>query len=207
METKVSKKEQLQNLVKFKPNEGIISFDDQRMVLFQANAIAHLKEELIQTLGEDLACGVLMRFGYRCGFEDARVVLNIFGEEIKSIGWGPFIFKWKGMGKVVIEEEVEFDFQKEHYFLKGKWEQSPEVEHYIRKWGIGTKSVCWISAGYASGFASGFTGLKIYCWEKSCKGKGDSICSWRCVHKKAGENKLTVLKSILIQNLILKAFK
>lgn len=167
-----------QDLIEFKPEQGEISFEKSRVVLLQAIALVKLKQELIRSLGKDMARGVLTRFGYRCGYHDSKIVKSHYGDEIKFIGLGPIMYHWKGIGRVVIDSELQFGPNSGHYLLKGRWENNHEAEHYIKDYGISKYPVCWISTGYASGFASGFTGQDIICIEKNCLGKGDDNCSW-----------------------------
>jgi len=165
-------------LLEFKPEQGIITLKDNRMVLFHATAMDYMKDELIRSLGRDLARGVLTRLGYRCGYHDAMMVAGTYGKEIRFIGLGAIMQKWRGIGKVFFEGEQEFCMETGDYLLKGRWENSPEAEYYIERYGKSKYPVCWISAGYASGFVSGFTGLDIICVESKCMGKGDPYCGW-----------------------------
>ena len=45
-------------MVKFQPKDGTITFRGNRMLLFNANALCLLREELIHTLGLEIARGV-----------------------------------------------------------------------------------------------------------------------------------------------------
>jgi len=168
----------LRELLEFKPEEGTITLKDNRMVLFHVIALDFMKDELIRSLGGDLARGVLTRLGYRCGYHDAMMVASTYGKEIRFIGLGAIMQKWRGIGKVSFEEEQIFCLETGDYRLRGKWENSPEAEYYIDRYGRSKHPVCWISAGYASGFVSGFTGLDIICIESKCMGKGDPYCGW-----------------------------
>ncbi len=165
-------------LLEFKPEEGTITLKDNRMVLFHVIALDFMKDELIRSLGGDLARGVLTRLGYRCGYHDAMMVASTYGKEIRFIGLGAIMQKWRGIGKVSFEEEQIFCLETGDYRLKGRWENSPEAEYYIDRYGKSKHPVCWISAGYASGFVSGFTGLDIICIESKCMGQGDPYCGW-----------------------------
>lgn len=168
----------LKELLEFNPEQGIIFLKDNQMILFHDIALDYLKDELIRTLGKNLARGVLTRFGYRCGYHDAKIIADTYGNEIRFLSLGPIMHRWRGIGNVLIDGKLEFCRETGHYLLKGKWENSLEAEHHVGRYGKDKQPVCWISAGYASGFASGFTGMNVICDELTCVGKGDAYCSW-----------------------------
>lgn len=168
----------INDMIKFTPDSGSVSIKEDRVVLFQVKALNQLKEELIKTLGEDIARGIIMRSGFRCGFHDAQTVTKTFGLETKWLSLGPIMYRWKGLGQVEIETVLECDKDSKSYSLKGKWINSQEAEHYLNAFGIATQPICWMSSGYASGFATGFLGYEVYCHEITCVGKGDPYCSW-----------------------------
>lgn len=168
----------LRDLLEFKPEEGVISLKENRMVLLQATALGYLKHDLIYTLGQEIAQGILYRFGYRCGVHDAKMVITNYGEEIKNINLGPIIYRWKGNGQVKVIKELRFGPNLCRYHVEGRWENSYEAEHYIQHFGMSEYPICWISTGYASGFSSIITGQELICLEKTCAGMGHKYCSW-----------------------------
>jgi len=168
----------LRELLEFKPEEGVISLKEDRLVLFQATALGHLKYELICSLGKDIAQGILYRFGYRCGIYDAKMITADYGEEIKFIGLGPVIYRWKGNGQVKVIKELRFGPGLSRYHVEGRWENSHEAEHFVKHYGFTEHPVCWISTGYASGFSSIISGQEMVCIEKTCTGMGHKYCSW-----------------------------
>src|SRR6188472_882207 len=61
----------LVELVDFRPDQGIIRLHEQRVVLLSAAAMGLLRKELIDTLGDETARRVFLRFGYADGYHDA----------------------------------------------------------------------------------------------------------------------------------------
>ena len=168
----------LRELLEFKPEEGIISLKESRMVLLHVTALAHLKHELICSLGKDIAQGVLYRFGYRCGMHDAKMIAASYGKEMRYIDLGPIIYRWKGNGQVKIIKESRFGPNLSRYHVEGRWENSHEAEQFVQNYDRAGYPVCWISTGYASGFASVFAGQERICVEKTCAGMGHRFCIW-----------------------------
>lgn len=166
-------------MVRFQPNDGTISFRGNRMLLFNANAICLLREELIHTLGLEITRGILTRFGYRCGYNDVISVRNMF--DIKSdADWmlaGTLIHSLEGSAKVVCDE-LKYDREAGTFLMYGQWLNTSEADQHLSLFGPGENPVCWAMAGYASGFGSGFMGREVLCIETKCRGKGDPYCTW-----------------------------
>ena len=166
-------------MVKFQPKDGTITFRGNRMLLFNANALCLLREELIHTLGAEIARGVLTRFGYRCGFNDIISVRNMF--DIKNDAeWmmaGTLTHALEGSVKVVTDE-LKFDREDGSFLMHGQWLNAYEADQHLALYGEGEDPACWTIAGYASGVGSGFMGREVLCIETMCRGKGDPYCAW-----------------------------
>src|SRR3954470_5874901 len=61
----------LNELLDFRPDQGVIRLHEQRVVLLSAAAMGLLRKELIDTLGIETARRVFLRFGYADGYHDA----------------------------------------------------------------------------------------------------------------------------------------
>src|SRR5918994_1495817 len=55
----------------FRPDLGIIRLHEQRVVILSAAAMGLIRKELIDTVGEDIARRIMLRFGYADGYHDA----------------------------------------------------------------------------------------------------------------------------------------
>jgi activator of aromatic catabolism len=66
-----AQKLQLAELLDFRPDEGVIRFQDQRVVILSAAALGLLRRELIDT---DTARRLMMRFSFSDGYHDAGSV-------------------------------------------------------------------------------------------------------------------------------------
>ena len=61
----------LAELLDFRPDQGIIRLHEQRVVILSAAAMGLMRKELVDTLGQEAAKRVLLRFGFADGYHDA----------------------------------------------------------------------------------------------------------------------------------------
>ncbi|MNC90912.1 Activator of aromatic catabolism [compost metagenome] len=61
----------LAELLDFRPDQGIIRLHEQRVVILSATAMGLMRKELVDTLGEETARRLLLRFGFADGYHDA----------------------------------------------------------------------------------------------------------------------------------------
>lgn len=169
----------LQDSVTIHPADGLISLRGNRLLLFHADALSQLKDELIKSLGYDLARGILARFGYRCGFNDSQSFKHLFDfkSDAEWMLFGPKIHTLEGMVRAT-NEVLDYDRSIGHFYMRGKWELSYEAEEYLKMYGSTSESVCWTLVGYASGYCSGFFGQEAVCVETKCVAKGDPYCEY-----------------------------
>lgn len=115
-----------------------------------------LRRELIWTLGETQAAGVITRWGYACGQNEARLASNQpLLRDVKEIPHhGPL---------------------KQDYVIDIK--NSKEVQEHQTYYQEKTAAPqCWFLSGYLTGYFSGKTGYPIYFFETECRAKGDAQC-------------------------------
>jgi two-component system response regulator HydG len=65
-------------LLDFRAAEGVIAFQDRRMLLYDADAMGILRRELVDTVGQPVARGLLTRLGYANGYRDAHTLRDLF---------------------------------------------------------------------------------------------------------------------------------
>ncbi|MFZ5631418.1 MAG: XylR N-terminal domain-containing protein [Bacillota bacterium] len=166
-------------LLDINPDEGIISLRGNRMLLFRADSLFRLREELVRNLGEDMARNILTRFGYRCGHFDVMASREFFTFK-SDADWmlaGPMMHTLEGMVHATCDE-LKFDRQSGAFLMRGIWRNSYEAENYLLKYGRAKEPVCWTLTGYTSGFGSGFMGRDVVCVETMCRGMGDPYCRY-----------------------------
>jgi PAS domain S-box-containing protein len=158
---------------------GKLFFNHQRAVLFDVDAIGNLRQQLVETLGKEIAAGILMRFGYSQGYKDADV-LNQSYEWATDQDWlmaGPMLHMLEGMVKVEARH-IKIDRESGSFLMRGAWHNSYEAEEHLKRFGHTDRPVCWTLSGYASGYASRFFGQELLAIETACIGMGHDHCKW-----------------------------
>src|SRR5262245_9444439 len=166
-------------LLRRQVNEGRLFFNQRRAVIFDVDAVGTLRQQLIQTLGQELAMGILFRFGYTQGAKDAEMLAETFSWET-DLDWlaaGPMLHVLEGVVQVETQK-VEFDRDTGHFHMQGIWRNSYEAEQHLNLYGPSEHPTCWSLTGYASGYASRFFGSELLALETKCMGKGDEYCQW-----------------------------
>jgi two-component system response regulator HydG len=161
----------------FAPDEGHIWLDDRRMLLLHGKAFSALRQELIDTLGIERTKGILLRFGYTAGTQDAHLARRIrSGADLYEVfAVGPQLHSLLGMVKVE-PVQVEMDVEAGHFYGEFVWRGSVESDAHLEIYGIGRIPTCWTQLGYASGYTSVFLGRPIVYREIQCRSAGDPVC-------------------------------
>lgn len=167
----------LQNLLRFEPEEGRIWLAEERVVMLRSSELQALRREMIESLGMDRAKGLLMRMGYVAGQRDADTARRLRPDapmfDVFSVG--PQAHMVTGQVKVT-PVTMEVDEEAHSYYGVYDWHNSFEAEIFLAEYGVSYQPVCWSQIGYASGFTSRFIGKPILFREQSCIGCGDQFC-------------------------------
>lgn len=165
--------------LRFLPGEGQIWLDDQRMLLIHASSLGTLRRELIESVGIDIARGILTRFGYSSGARDADLARKLRPPQTQNpydtFLVGPQLHALEGI--VFVEPvRLELDIERGKYYSEFLWKNSSEDESHIQDYGVGDNSACWMQIGYASGYTSAFMGRPILFREIECRSLGQNVC-------------------------------
>ncbi|HVL69983.1 MAG TPA: sigma-54-dependent Fis family transcriptional regulator [Vicinamibacterales bacterium] len=168
---------QLYEVLDFRPDEGIITFGDQRMIIQGAAAMGLLRKQIVETLGTDRARRLLLRFGYADGYHDAislRERLK-WDNPMDGVAAGTTLHSLEG---IVHSVPTRLDYEPESGSFRGElvWRNSYEAEQHVHHLGRSDQTVCWTLVGYASGFFSGCLGRDVYFREVTCAGQGHAEC-------------------------------
>lgn len=172
--------------VRFRPQEGRIWLDEQRMFMLHSDDLSVLRRELLDTLGLDGARGVLTRMGYAAGARDATLAVQLRGLQNlqEAFAAGPQLHALEGF--VAVEPvRIEVDVERGVHYVEQLWHDSIEAAAHLVASGPSHDPACWMQIGYASGFNSTLFGRPILFRELSCKACGASHC--RIVGKPADE--------------------
>jgi len=159
-------------------NEGFLSLKGRRLVLHDIYAFAQLRKDLFEMIGAEHTRRILTRFGYFWGKADAAAMKRIFrwtnlNEWVKA---GPRLHTLQGVVKVQTKH-LEIDEASGRFRMDVVWHNSGEAEEHLIAAPASASPVCWMLAGYASGYASFCLGKNVYFIECLCRGKGDRVCS------------------------------
>jgi hypothetical protein len=169
----------LKEALQFDVEQGKVAFGSQRMVIFSANAIGTLMSKLMDVGGVELTQVMMRLFGESAGRDDARLLKKEFNPDtdIDWIAMGPTIHTWEGIVRAT-PTRLEYDRAAGTFFMQGTWVNSFFAEQYLKLYGSSTHAVCWMLAGYATGYVSEFFGGNVMCKETMCKAKGDPHCQF-----------------------------
>jgi hypothetical protein len=158
---------------------GITSFKGNRLVIFDANAIGLLRQNLIDTLGWEKARDFFLKFGFQNGFADfMQMKLNYeFDSEMDLLASGPVIHTFEGIVQAT-PKEISYNRESGKFYFSGVWSNSYEAEQHLSFNDFSNEPVCWSLMGYASGWSTAFFGKPLIAIEPVCVGKGDDHCEW-----------------------------
>jgi two-component system, NtrC family, response regulator HydG len=165
----------LDELVTFE--EGAIRLQGRRLVLHSIDAFAQSRRDMLDMLGLQQTRRILTRFGYFSGQADAAAVKRIY-PSITLPEWlkaGPRFHSLLGVTRSVIKT---FRLGPNGQFvMELTWHESGEVEEHLARVGPSTEPVCWMLAGYASGYASYCLDAPAYFLETGCRACGGRVCN------------------------------
>ncbi|MHB8983737.1 MAG: XylR N-terminal domain-containing protein [Carboxydocellales bacterium] len=177
------------NDLRFSLETGMTTFKDSRLVIFDANAIGLLRQNLVKELGMAKARELFLKFGYQHGYSDfMQMKINYtFDTEMDLLASGPVIHTWEGVVQAT-PKELSFNRETGEFYFTGVWTNSYEAEQYLTFNETAKESVCWSLMGYASGWSTAFFGSKLIAIEPICVGKGDDHCEWKIQPEKVWGN-------------------
>jgi len=163
--------------ITFNPENGLLLFKDQRVVMMSAGSFSELLSKIIDLGGRKMATIFIGRFGEASGRHDARTLMKHYSLTSKAdwVAMGALMRSGEGFAGEAFEI-LELDTDNEKYHVKGTWKNSSIAEQYLSDFGKSRECICWFLSGYTSGFASEMCGKKLMARETSCIARGDDIC-------------------------------
>lgn len=165
--------------INFSFEDGEVTFKNNRLILFDVNAIGLLRHHVIERLGMHEARKLFLKFGYINGYSDYMQLKSSykFDNELELISAGPVIHSWEGVVKAM-PNELRFDRSTGEFYFSGVWVNAYEAEQHLTFYEFSKEPVCWSLMGYSAGYSSAFFGSKLISIEPLCVGKGDDHCEW-----------------------------
>ncbi|MEZ6187198.1 MAG: sigma 54-interacting transcriptional regulator [Planctomycetota bacterium] len=168
----------LESLLHFHPEGGILRFAGQRAAILDVAALGLLRQELIETLGEPAARGVLTRFGFAHGWRVADSLEGAFDWDDPG-EWRRAGGRLHTLQGLVLVEGVPGQGEGQNAFAEALWHDSYEAEQHLVQRGRSEQPVCWSLTGFASGYLSRSNDAEIYCLETQCVARGDPVCRFQ----------------------------
>ncbi len=162
---------------RFSPDDGRIWLGDARMVLVHSEALASLREELLDLLGQTQTRALLTHMGYTQGSVDARMARRVRKNKnnFDAFKVGPQLHSLEGV--VTVEEvRIEINVAGGKFYGEYLWHDSTEAIDHIAQHGHGDQPVCWTQIGYSSGYTTVFCGQPILFREVECLAMGFDRC-------------------------------
>jgi len=158
--------------------EGAIDFQGRRLVLHSTDAFAQFRQDLFEMVGARQTRRMLTRYAYFWGQADAAAMRRVFSwsSPLELVKAGPRLHGMQGVARWVTKQ-LELDEKGSHFLMEVTWHGSGEAEEHLSHLGKSEHPVCWMLAGYASGFMSYALDRNIYFVEQSCRAQGGRICT------------------------------
>lgn len=167
----------LRGFLHFSDEEARIWLDDQSMVMLHSSALGSLRRELIESVGPEGAKRILMRIGYSAGTQDAALVRKRWpgSDQRSAFIAGGRLHALQGIVRVETVK-LDLDIEQGHFHGEYLWHDSREAHEHIAHYGVGEEAVCWMTLGYAAGYASAFLGKLVVYREVECRAAGAGCC-------------------------------
>jgi DNA-binding NtrC family response regulator len=168
----------LRELLDFSPRGGIIRFAGQRAVILDTVVLGLLRKEIMETVGQTVARGILTRLGFAHGWRTAQALRTAIPWESER-EWriaGGRLHMLQGL--VVFDPRDADSADQDDPFARAIWHESYEAEQHLLNFGKSPQPVCWTLSGFVSGYLSFANDREIYCIETRCQGCGDECCSF-----------------------------
>ena len=167
----------LRRLLRFEPESGSIWMGDRRMVLMHTQALAALRQDLMNSVGPEHARRILTRMGYASGLRDAEYAKKTRpGDALQdSFMVGPQLHMLEGAARVT-PVKLTLDVAAGQFYGEFRWDHSWEAYAHRQKFGVVDAPTCWTLLGYASGYTSAFMGRLILFKETLCSACGADHC-------------------------------
>jgi signal transduction histidine kinase/predicted hydrocarbon binding protein len=148
--------------------------------LFDDEAVAVLREQLISHLGADMARGLITAWGYELGRRDALSLGRHFSWEndTQLLLCGPRLQPLMHAGRMETKR-LQLNRAQGVVDVEVVWHRCPEAAQYIERLGHAEHAVCWTLVGYYAGYCSTLLCREVQAIETTCAGMGADFCTVR----------------------------
>lgn len=167
------------------PTRGLRMVSGERYILVRAASISSQFSEVIKSMYPALepdearltASNILFELAHAIGKADARAFHRRMGvlDPIEKLSAGPIHFAYSGWAYVTIFPESR-PVPNSEYYLIYDHPQCFEADSWIAEERTSARPVCYMNAGYSSGWCEESFGLPLAAREILCRASGDSAC-------------------------------
>lgn len=171
------------------PERGDIQISGIRYLLMRTDSLAiELHAELRKTFGEAGARQIRYKLARACGMRDARMFHERLGvsDPTMKLALGPVHFAHVGWANVNIHPESAPQ-PSEDYFLLYDHPYSFESASFLDNKLKSEEPVCFMNAGYSSGWCEVSFGVELKAEELTCRARGDENCVFVMAHPRQFE--------------------
>jgi DNA-binding NtrC family response regulator/predicted hydrocarbon binding protein len=162
-------------LIQFSP--GFVGLQGRRLLLHDLTSLGQFRRDLIESVGNDMARRILTRKGMFWGHADCAGMQRLYKWDSKEELLKAVVELTKIIGLAYPEiTNLELDESSGRFEMDLTSADSAEVEQYRNELGKAASPICWVMAGYLSGYASYCLGKSVYFVEKKCQGAEASNC-------------------------------
>ncbi|MDK2970424.1 MAG: two-component system, NtrC family, response regulator HydG [Candidatus Sumerlaeota bacterium] len=158
----------LDELVSF--SDGQLSLHGRRLVIHSLHAFAHLRGDLVRSIGLEQTRRLLTRYGYYSGQADAAAMKRVYNWDSLD-EWllaGPRVHALVGVVRTHIRS-MTWEPETKRFEMEITWRGSGEAEEHQLELGSSEEPICWMLTAYASGYASFCLGTPVYFIESQCR--------------------------------------
>lgn len=185
--------------IKAYPEKGRVEIGGTRFMWAQARGMAlAFRETLTDIYGEKGAEQILYKFGHSLGSQEAKAFIERFKlkDPVEKLAAGPIYFAYTGWAFVEFlpssrpapNEDCIFTYNHPGSF---------EAEFYIADKKKADHPVCFINAGYSSGWTAESFALPLESREVTCQAQGDEHCTFVLTHRNKMLERLEKFRELL----------
>jgi len=181
------------------PEKGRIEIGGTRFMWAQARGMAlAFRDTIAEIYGEKGAEQILYKFGHSLGAQEARAFIERFTlkDPVEKVAAGPVYFAYTGWAFVEFLPSSS-PAPNEDCILTYNHPGSFEAEFFVSEKKRTDHPVCFINAGYSSGWAAESFGLPLEAREVTCQAEGDEYCTFVLTHRNKMLDRLEKFRELL----------
>jgi len=181
------------------PEKGRIEIGGTRFMWAQARGMAlAFRDTIADIYGEKGTEQILYKFGHSLGSEEAKAFIKRFKlkDPVEKLAAGPVYFAYTGWAFVEFLPSSR-PAPNEDCIMTYNHPGSFEAEFYISEKKKADHPICFINAGYSSGWSAESFGIPLESREVTCQAQGDEHCTFVMTHRSKMLERLDKFKELL----------